>query len=112
MQGSARSTAGGFAFHRREDTLDQGPAAIQFSREVFPHLTAHAGGAARGEALGGHNAAGPERLAAKAVIAFGVKLGVGQHTADGRVCVGLPHQSGQCGAVVPGGLPGAASTSR
>jgi len=39
MQGSAGSTPGEFAFHRREDALDDGSAAIQLAREVLPHLT-------------------------------------------------------------------------
>lgn len=39
MNGSAGSTAGEFAFHCREDTLDHGAAAAEFTREVLAHLT-------------------------------------------------------------------------
>ncbi|MGB8477937.1 MAG: hypothetical protein WCE63_03735, partial [Acidobacteriaceae bacterium] len=50
---------------------DQRASGVLFSREVLPHLGAHAGGAAAGEALGGDDAVGLELLSAEDMIALG-----------------------------------------
>jgi hypothetical protein len=107
QQTAARSAAREFAFGDREDSLDQGTAGVFLPREMVSHLGANAVNAPSFlTPLGGDDTQGMQLPADKGVIALGIELGIGQHAADGSVGMGLRHQSGQVGAIVPRGLTG------
>ena len=106
MDGSAWGAAREFAFHCREDALNHGAFSIQFCWKAPSHLQAPARCLTTRAALSGDDAIGLQLLAAKGMIAFGIKFGVGQHTADWSMLMRLSYQRGQRGAVVPGRLTG------
>jgi len=85
----------------REFALDGGEDAFR-SRSVFhrgyvrvrSHFSAY-GGAATGEAFGGHDAMNVQSLAAEGVVVLGVESGIGQDAADWGVSMGsgLPERA-------------------
>jgi hypothetical protein len=87
-----------------EKALDQGTHSVLFGWETFSHLKPHSGGSATGTAFSGNDAIGLEFLAAKGMVAFGTKFGVGQHTAYGPMPMRLGDQQRQSSAIVPGSL--------
>ena len=106
-QAVAGSAARQFAFGNREDSLDQGTAAIFLARKIGTHLRTNAmKGPRLFPTLGGDNAEGMKLLTDKGMVALGVELGIGQHTADGSLGMGLRDQSGQVGAIIPRSLTG------
>jgi hypothetical protein len=74
VNGSTRDAAGELAFCRRKDAFDQGAFSLQFCREVFLHLKAHAECSATGAAFSWNHAVGLQLLATKSMMAFRIGL--------------------------------------
>ena len=82
-QRSTRCAGREFSFHRGEQALDQGAAAVNPLRESPPHFgthSVHAPGFL--SAFGGDHALRSESLADVSMIALAVELRVGQHQPD------------------------------
>src|SRR5581483_9959989 len=101
-QAAARGSSCQFSCGHREDSLDQGAAAILFARKIGTHLRTNAmNPPGLFPTLGGDDAEGMKLLTNKGVIALGVELGIGQHTADRSLGMRLRNQAGQVGTIIP-----------
>jgi len=104
-QASARGTTGQLAFGHGEDGFNQRAATVFPARKRGPHLRSDTMNPPRlFPALGGDDAQGMQLLTDESVVTLGIELGVGQDTAHGSVRMGLSHQFGEMGAIVPWSL--------
>ncbi len=85
-QTPARSAAGQFALGDGEDSFDESAATVLLAWKVGAHWGTNAvNRPGLFPTLGGDNTQRMQLLTNESVIALGIKLGIGQHAANGSV---------------------------
>ena len=95
-----------FAFHRREDALDQSTAPIKAARKCPPHFGSHpAHSPGFLPTFRRDHTLRSESLPDVGVVPLAVEFGIGQHQTDPRLLGSCLHDRRQTRAVVPGAPP-------